>query len=59
MSVLRAYKAPEVDPVAAELLEKLGQAEKNMIFKLVRNNDKTGDIPNDYTVNKTVTIPKK
>ena len=56
---LKANKAPGVDLIAAELLQNSGQAEKNILFKLVCDMYETGDIPNDYKVNKTVTIPKK
>ena len=56
---LKANKVPGVDLIAAELLRNLGQAEKIILFKLVCDIYKTGDIPNDYKVNKIVTIPKK
>ena len=56
---LQANKAPGVDLIAAELLQNLEQAEKIFLFKLVCDMYETGDIPNDYKVNKTVTIDKK
>ena len=37
----------------------LRQTEKIILFKLICDVYETGDIPNDYKVNKTVTIPKK
>ena len=48
---LKANKAPGVDLTAAELLQNLRQVEKNMLFKLVCDMYKMGDIPNDYMVN--------
>ena len=45
--------------IAAELLQNLGQAENNMLFKLVCNMYEPGDIPNNYMVNKTITVLKK
>ena len=56
---VKANESSGVDLIAAELLQNLGQAKKNILFKLVCDVYKTGDIPNDYKVNKTVTIPKK
>ena len=56
---LKANKAPGVDLIAADLLQSLGQAENNMLFRLVYDMYETDDIPNDQKVNKSVTIPKK
>ena len=56
---LKANKVLGVNLIAAELRQNLGQAEKITLFKLVCDLYKTGDIPNDYKINKTVTIPKK
>ena len=56
---LKANKAPGADLIVVEILQNLGQAEKNVLFKLVCDMCETGVIRNDFNVNKTVTIPKK
>ena len=52
---LKSNKAPEVNLIAAKLLQNLGQAEKNLLFKFVCDLYETGVISNDFNVNKTVT----
>ena len=47
---LKANKAPGVNLISAQLLQNLGQAEKNILFKLVCNLYETGDIPNDSKI---------
>ena len=59
MRGLEANKAPGVDLIASELLQNLGQAGKYILFKLFCDLDETDVIPNNFDVNKTVTIPKK
>ena len=59
MRGLKANKASGVDLIAAELLQNLGQAGKYILFKLFCDLDETDVIPNNFDVNKTVTIPKK
>ena len=48
-----------LDLIAGELLQNLKQAEKNILFKFYMYMYETDVIPNDFNVNKTVTIPKK
>ena len=55
---MKVNKASGVDLIAAELLQNLWQAGIIILFKLVCDMYETGDISNDYKVNKTVTIPK-
>ena len=56
---LKENKRPGVDLIAAELVQNLGHAENIILSKLVCDMYETGDIPSDYMVNKTVTMPKK
>ena len=56
---LKANKAPGVDLIAVQLPQTLEQAEKNIIFKSVCDMYETGVIPNDFKLNRIVTIPRK
>ena len=56
---LKANKAPGLDLISAELLQNLGQAENDILLKLVCDMYEAGELPTEYKANKTVTIPKR
>ena len=56
---LKANKAQGVDLISVELLQNLGQVEKNTLFNVVYNMYEAGEIPTDLNPNKTVTVPIK